>query len=70
MNKKLLRSVEDRRIAGICGGFASYFGLDDATWLRLIWALLVLVGGMSLWVYLICWIVIPEEPLRLPPENQ
>lgn len=72
MGKKLYRTtLSDRRIAGVCGGFAKYFELGDATWLRLVWAVLLLVAGISFWVYLICWLVVPEEPASPgAPEEQ
>ncbi|MBQ7268508.1 MAG: PspC domain-containing protein [Bacteroidales bacterium] len=72
MGKKLYRTtLSDRRIAGVCGGFAKYFELGDPTWIRLVWALLLLAGGMSLWVYAICWLVMPEEPVSAgAPEEQ
>ena len=60
MNRRLLRSRTDRIIGGVCGGLAQYFGLDSSA-LRVISALLILFGGMSVWVYLILWLVIPEE---------
>jgi phage shock protein PspC (stress-responsive transcriptional regulator) len=47
-------------IGGVCGGLAQYFGLDSSA-LRVISALLILFGGMSVWVYLILWLVIPEK---------
>lgn len=58
--KKLRRSRTNRSIAGICGGLANYFGVD-ATVLRIIMLCLILFGGMSLWVYIILWLLIPEE---------
>lgn len=58
--KKLRRSRSDRSIAGICGGLANYFDID-ATVLRILMLCLVLFGGMSLWVYIIMWLLIPEE---------
>ena len=60
MNRRLLRSRTDRMIGGVCGGLAQYFGLDSSA-LRVISALLILFGGMSVWVYLILWLVIPEK---------
>ena len=60
MNRRLLRSRTDRMIGGVCGGLAQYFCLDSSA-LRVISALLILFGGMSVWVYLILWLVIPEE---------
>ncbi len=58
--KKLRRSRTNRSIAGICGGLAEYLGVD-ATPLRIVMLFLILFGGMSLWVYIILWLLIPEE---------
>ena len=60
MNKKLYRSRSNRVIGGVCGGLAQYLGVDP-TVVRLIMALVTFVGGMSLLVYLIAWLIIPEE---------
>lgn len=57
------RSRTNRSIAGVCGGLAAYFGID-ATAIRLATLLLILFGGLSIWVYIILWIVIPEEPIN------
>ena len=58
--KQLRRSRSNRSIAGICGGLAAYFGMD-ATLIRIATFLLIFLGGMSLWVYIILWLIIPEE---------
>jgi phage shock protein PspC (stress-responsive transcriptional regulator) len=58
--KRLRRSRTDRSIAGVCGGLANYLGID-ATILRIITLCLMIFGGMSLWVYIIMWILIPQE---------
>ena len=58
--KRLRRSRTDRSIAGVCGGLANHLGVD-ATILRIVTLCLMLFGGMSLWVYIIMWILIPEE---------
>ncbi len=60
--KKLARSRHDRKIAGVCGGFAEYLDVD-VTLTRLIWVMMALFGGWGLIGYLIAWIIIPEEPL-------
>jgi phage shock protein PspC (stress-responsive transcriptional regulator) len=61
--KRLYRSRTDRMIAGVAGGMADYFGIDP-TIVRLVWVLLLLPGGIpGLLPYLICWIVMPEEPV-------
>ena len=56
--RRLMRSVIDKKIAGVCGGLADYFDLD-ATLIRVVWLLAVLLGGTGLLAYVICWIVIP-----------
>ena len=53
-------------IAGVCGGLADYFGLDR-TLIRIATAILILFGGLSLWVYIILWILIPKAPAQLNP---
>ena len=57
--KKLCRASFDKKIFGVCGGIAHYFGLDS-TLVRLITVLLVFVAGLSLWVYIIAALIMPE----------
>jgi len=61
MEKKLYRSKTDKKLAGVCGGFAKYFGID-VTIIRLIWALATVFAFAGLVAYIVCAIVIPEEP--------
>ena len=63
--KRLVRPREGRKIAGVCLGLAEYFGLD-VTIVRLVWLITTLMAGTGLLAYLIAWIVIPEEPYKLP----
>lgn len=58
--KHLYRSRRDRVVGGVCGGIAEYSSLD-ATLLRVLMALFI-VFGVGLLVYLVMWIVIPNEP--------
>ena len=60
MEKKLYRSRADYMIGGVCGGLGEYLGIDS-TVVRVIMALATFVGGMSLLVYLLMWLIIPEE---------
>jgi phage shock protein C len=63
--KRLIRPRGDRKIAGVCAGFAEYFDLD-VTLVRVVWLISVFLGvGLSLIAYVIAWIVMPEEPLML-----
>lgn len=58
--KKLYRSQSDRMIAGVCGGIAAYLGVDSSI-VRLLWVFITLVGGSGILVYIILWIVVPDE---------
>jgi phage shock protein PspC (stress-responsive transcriptional regulator) len=60
-----MRSRTDRKVAGVCAGFAEYFDLD-VTLVRVVWLVAALLPpGVSLIAYVIAWIVMPEEPLML-----
>jgi phage shock protein PspC (stress-responsive transcriptional regulator) len=65
--RRLMRSSTDKKIAGVCGGFAEYFGWDS-TLIRLVWVLAVIFAGTGLLAYIIAWIVMPlaPEPSRAP----
>jgi phage shock protein C len=58
----LYRSRRNKVFAGVAAGIAERFGIP--VWMsRLIWILLLLPGGLpGLIPYVICWIVIPQEP--------
>jgi phage shock protein C len=61
-HKRLYRSRTDRKIAGVCGGLAEYFGIDPVI-IRIIAVILLLPGGLPGFIpYVIMWIVVPEEP--------
>ena len=64
MEKKLYRSRSDKKIAGVCAGLAQYLGVD-VTIIRLLVVLLTLFVGGGLIAYIICALVIPEEPENL-----
>ncbi len=58
--KRLYRPRQGRIVAGVCAGLAAYFGVD-ATLIRLAFAVLTVFGGMGALLYLIAWMVVPEE---------
>jgi phage shock protein C len=62
--KRLIRPRADRKIAGVCAGFAEYFDLD-VTLVRLTWLIVSFMTGIGLLAYPIAWIVMPEEPLMV-----
>ena len=59
MNKKLYRSKNDKKISGVCGGIAEYFGID-ATIVRLLWVLAAFMNGLSVVAYVACVFIVPE----------
>ena len=61
MSKKLYRSLSDKKLAGVCGGIAEYFGLDS-TLVRVGWAVVSLFAGAGVLAYIACALIIPEKP--------
>jgi phage shock protein C len=60
MEKKLYKSNSNKMIAGVCGGLAEYFNID-ASIIRILWALSVLLLGTGILVYIVCALVIPNK---------
>ena len=58
--KKIYKIEEGKKIFGVCGGVAEYFGIDP-TIVRVVWALLCLVYGLAIVVYLICAFAFPKK---------
>jgi phage shock protein C len=58
--KKLYRSVKNRMLGGVCGGLGEFFGIDP-TIIRLLWAFATIFFGVNILIYLVGWIIIPEE---------
>lgn len=61
----LSRSRSDRWLGGVCGGLAPATGVAPWIW-RLMFVLLVLCAGSGVLVYLVLWILLPQEELPLP----
>ena len=59
--KKLYKSSTDKKLAGVCGGIAEYFGIDS-TLVRLGWVVFSLLGGSGLLAYIIAAIIMPDRP--------
>ena len=60
-NKKLYRSRRNRIFLGICGGIGEYFGIDP-TVVRVLWAVVSLLWGFGILLYIACMIIIPRKP--------
>ena len=60
MNKKLYRSIANKKLCGVCGGIGEYFDLDP-TLIRVLWLCSVLLLGGGLLAYIICAIIMPTQ---------
>jgi phage shock protein PspC (stress-responsive transcriptional regulator) len=60
MEPRLVRSTDERIIAGVCGGLARYLGIDPVL-VRLAFLLLIPAGGVGVPLYFILMIIMPSE---------
>ncbi|HEY3836078.1 MAG TPA: PspC domain-containing protein [Bryobacteraceae bacterium] len=60
--RQLARTMYDKKIAGVCGGFARYFDCD-VTFMRVIWLLLTIgtAGFPGIIGYIVAWIAMPKD---------
>lgn len=70
---RLLRSETDKMIAGVCGGLASYLGVDPVL-VRLAFVILLLASGIGFAIYIILWIIMPttargQDDIRILSEE-
>lgn len=61
MNKKKLYKGKDKKICGVCSGFANYFNMD-VTLVRIICVLLALSTGLGLVGYFVAALIMEDEP--------
>ena len=64
MEKKLYRSANNKMLAGVCSGLAKYLNMDP-TVIRVIWAVLSLFAFVGVIAYIVCALIIPEEPTNV-----
>jgi len=57
---RLYRSTTDKVIGGVSGGLGDYLNIDPVI-IRIAFVLLAVFGGSGVLVYIIMWIVIPEQ---------
>jgi len=60
MEDRLSRPACDYKIAGVCAGFARYFGMD-VTLMRVLWLIVALGTGIFFIVYIVAWIAMPRD---------
>ena len=47
-------------VAGVCAGLAAYFGVE-VNLVRLAFGVFTVFYGLGLLIYLVAWVVLPEE---------
>lgn len=60
MSRKLTLNKTDKKIAGVCAGFADYFDID-VTIVRVLWICSVLCLGFGILPYIIFWMILPDS---------
>ncbi len=59
--KRLYRSRKEKIIGGVCGGVAEHFSVDPVI-IRLLWIFASLLWGAGIILYLVAWLIIPQNP--------
>lgn len=68
-NSALYRSRQSKIVGGVCGGLAEKLSVDPVV-IRLIFALMLFIGGTGLLAYIILWIILPERPYSFQSNAQ
>ena len=59
--RRLTLSTREKKIGGVCAGFANYFDVD-VTLVRIIWLVLAIAPpAVGLIAYLLAWLVMPRD---------
>ena len=64
MREKRLTKSANKKICGVCGGFAEYFGIDP-TIVRLIYLILVFSAGIGILPYILAAIIMDDSPIDI-----
>src|SRR3712207_9487496 len=57
---RLTRSTGDKVVGGLAGGLGRYFGIDPVVF-RIAFVVLTLAGGSGILLYLVGWLMIPDD---------
>ncbi|MGH9720995.1 MAG: PspC domain-containing protein [Bryobacteraceae bacterium] len=58
--RRLVRPMKEKKIAGVCAGFARYLNVD-VTLVRIVWIVVALAAGTGFLAYLVAWIAMPKD---------
>ncbi|MBR1401657.1 MAG: PspC domain-containing protein [Prevotella sp.] len=60
MEKRFYLSETDKKIGGVCGGIAEYFGIDSLL-VRAVFLILMFGYGTGVLAYLVLWLLAPKK---------
>lgn len=63
--ERLTRATDDKVVAGVAGGLGRYFGIDPVVF-RIAFVVLTLAGGSGVVLYLLAWLVVPDDHGAVP----
>jgi phage shock protein C len=63
---RLALDTQNKKIAGVCAGFARYLGADVLL-VRIVWLALAFGAGVGFIAYIVAWILMPRDVPRAAP---
>ena len=60
---RLALDTENKKIAGVCAGFARYMGVEVLL-VRIVWLALAFGAGVGFIAYVVAWILMPKDATR------
>jgi phage shock protein C len=61
----LMLDRTNRKLAGVCAGFARYWSMD-VTLLRVLWLVFAIFTGIGFVAYLVAWMALPSDESYYP----
>lgn len=65
MHDRLYRSRQNRIIGGVAAGLGEYLNLDPVL-IRILFVIVTLLNGLGIVIYIIFWIIVPENDYEQP----
>ena len=66
-DRTLVLDKSNKKIAGVCAGFARYFDMD-LTLMRVLWLAVAITTGIGFLAYLAAWMIMPARYFPEPAE--
>jgi phage shock protein C len=66
--RRLMLDKANKKVAGVCAGFARYFEVD-VTLVRVLWLAIAIGTGVGFIAYVVAWIIMPSDRGLSEPET-